>query len=263
MPDGERQSDHSRSGLAQLGAVLGSVTRELATVARAVPGVRLIEAQARAGELFLLRRLKRQLDQLGSSSSAAGHAPALPGDSRSNAHDDVLEPPIEKQMEALLSRSTRETVAESRRTLHQVLISQLVPDEARILSTLSDGSSYPLVHIGEPGVGSNQRLVLENASSVGRASGVALPDRVHLYVSHLRRLGLAESGPEDHSLRDEYEILLAEPQLRATIAANGKGPLGARIIRRTLRISDLGRELWNAARSAEDLGADQPNLPAD
>ena len=91
-----------------------------------------------------------------------------------------------------------------------------------------------------PESGSNQKLVPENASSVGRAAGVALPDRVHLYVSHLRQLGLVESGPENHSLKDHYEILLTEPKLRETIASIGKGPLGRRVIRRTVRISDLG-----------------------
>ncbi len=155
-----------------------------------------------------------------------------------------------------------DTPSESRRRLHEVLVGELVPDEARILSTLSDGSSYPLVHITRPGVGSYQKLVVENASSVGRAAGVALPDRVHLYVSHLRRLGLVEARPEDHSLKDEYDILLTEPNLRATIDAMGKGPRGARIIRRTVRMSDLGRELWEAARSPQDAGGGQHDAPA-
>ncbi len=165
-------------------------------------------------------------------------------------------------MRALLTRSMHDTPTESRRTLHDVLVGELVPDEARILSALSDGSSYPLVHITRPGTGSYQKLVLENASSVGRAAGVALPDRVHLYVSHLRRLGLVEAGPEDRSLKDEYDILLTEPNLRATIAAIGKGPRGARIIRRTVRISDLGRELWEAARPPQDTGGGQRDAPA-
>ena len=166
-------------------------------------------------------------------------------------------------MEALLTQSMHDSPTESRRTLHEVLVSQLVPDEARILSALSDGSRYPLVHIAEPGVGSYQKTVLENASSVGRAAGVALPDRVHLYVSHLRRLGLVESGPEDHSLKDDYDILLTEPKLRAAIAATAKGPRGARVIRRTVRISDLGRELWEAARSPQNVGGDHPDSSAD
>ena len=117
------------------------------------------------------------------------------------------------------------------------------------------------MHIAEPGIGSYQKLVLENASSVGRAAGVALPDRVHLYVSHLRGLGLVESRPEDHSLKDQYDILLTEPKLRETIASIGKSPRGARIIRRTVRISDLGRELWEAARSSQHLAADEPDVP--
>jgi hypothetical protein len=46
------------------------------------------------------------------------------------------------------------------------------------------------------------------------------------------------------------------------IAATGKGPRGARIIRRTVRMSDLGRELWEAARSPQDVGRDDRDAPA-
>ena len=129
----------------------------------------------------------------------------------------------------------------------EALLGELVPDEARILSPLSDGTVYPLIHVTEPGIAGRQERALENASSVGRAAGVALAERVPLYVSHLRRLGLVTSGPEDPSLRDEYELLLTDTRLRATIEALGKGPLGPRVVRRTLRIADLGQELWDAA----------------
>jgi Abortive infection alpha len=147
--------------------------------------------------------------------------------------------------------------------LLEVLVGELVPDEARILSALSDGSIYALVHIAEPGIGGYRHRVLENASSVGRAAGVSLPEYVHLYVSHLLRIGLVESGPEDHSLKDEYDILLSEPKLRATIAARGKGPRGVRIMRRTVRISDLGRELWETAHPPQDLNDDPPDARSD
>lgn len=180
----------------------------------------------------------------------------------STPRPDFSAPTVEEKMTALLSRSMHDTPSQSRRTLHEVLVGELVPDEARILSALSDGSSYPLVHIAGPGVGSYQRAVLENASSVGRAAGVALPDRVPVYVSHLRRLGLVEAGPEDPALRDEYDILLTEPPLRAMIASMGKGPRGARITRRTVRMSELGREFWDAARSPQDAGGDERDAPA-
>ena len=255
--DTERQSRQSHV-LDAVAAALGSVTREIRRAARAIPGVTLIEAQASAGQRFVLRGIKRGLDQLDPRRlTPEPSRPMLvaPPD-ESNPPPDVSSQTVEAQMTALLARSMHDTPSDSRRTLYEVLVGELVPDEARILSALSDGSSYPLVHIAAPGVGSYQKLVLENASSVGRAAGVALPDRVHLYVSHLRRLGLVEAGPEDHSLKDEYDILLTEPNLRAMIAAMGKGPRGARIIRRTLRMSDLGRELWEAARSPQDAGGD-------
>lgn len=266
MTDAERRADHSRGELDALASALGAVTREVRRAARAIPGVRLIEAQASAGERFVLKQIRRRLDPSDPPRVAPGHSLpvtlAPPADGPS-ARGEVRQPTVEARMEALLTQSMQDSPTESRRTLHEVLVSQLVPDEARILSALSDGSRYPLVHIAEPGVGSYQKTVLENASSVGRAAGVALPDRVHLYVSNLRRLGLVQSGPEDHSLKDDYDILLTEPKLRAAIAATAKGPRGARVIRRTVRISDLGRELWEAARSPQNVGGDHPDSPPD
>jgi len=262
--DAERQSRQSHE-LDTVAAALGAVTGKIHQAARAIPGVTLIETQASAGQRFVLREIKRRLDQLDPRRLTSEPPPrpmlVAPPDG-SNPPPDVSAPTVEEKMRALLLRSVHDTPSESRRMLHEVLVGELVPDEARILSALSDGSSYPLVHIARPGVGSYQKLVLENASSVGRAAGVALPDRVHLYVSHLRRLGLVEAGPEDHSLKDEYDILLTEPGLRAMIAAMGKGPRGARIIRRTVRMSDLGRELWEAARLPQDAGGDHGDAPA-
>jgi hypothetical protein len=260
--DVERQSRQSHE-LDAVATAVGAVTREIRRAARAIPGVALLEAQASAGERFVLRRIKRRLDQLEPgrlTPEPSGPMLVAPPDG-SNPQPDVAASTVEERMTALLTRSMHDTPNDSRRTLHEVLVGELVPDEARILSALSDGSSFPLVHIAAPGVGSYQKLVLENASSVGRAAGVALPDRAHVYVSHLRRLGLVEAGPEDHSLKDEYDILLTEATVRAMIAATGKGPRGARIIRRTVRISDLGRELWDAARSPQGHGGDERDAP--
>jgi Abortive infection alpha len=264
MTDVPRKSDSSRGQLDTVAAALWAVTRDIRAASRAIPGVSLIEAQATAGERFFLRQIKAVLDQIDPPPTARAASPAEPAGPAASATAAALDgrpPTIDDRMRALLTRSLHTTPAESRRALHELLVSELVPDEARILSALSDGSTYPLVHIAEPGVGNTQQRVLENASSVGRAAGVALPDRVHVYVSHLLRLGLVESGPEDHSLRDEYDILLTEPRIRATIESTRKGPRGARIVRRTVRMSDLGRELWEAAQTPPGVDAHQPDPP--
>ena len=222
-----------------LGAYASAV-RAVRGAAREVPVIRSIEAGVSEVERFWLGELRRLLDD--ASANGAPVTPPPPAGEPSEA------PTLAERMQALLSRSMDDTPAQSRSLLHEALLAELVPDEARILSALADGSTYPLVHVAEPGLGSFQKRVLENASNVGRRAGVALPERTHLYVTHLRRLGLVATADEDSALREEYDILLTERVVQDTVAALTKGPRNARIIRRTLRISDLGRELWAATR---------------
>lgn len=256
MGVGDRPDRPDRQ-LGALGDVFGSITRTIRQTVRAIPGVRPVEAQADAARRLMLAEAQKRFD---------GADPPRPSPRTITAPVSEVprpvptgRPPIDKTLQALLTASMRNTPEASRRLLHEALIGELVPDEARILSALSDGSTYALVHISQRGIGGYRDPILENASSVGRAAGVALPEYVHLYVSHLRRVGLVEAGPEDPSLKDEYDILLTEPKLLATIASIGKGPLGARIIRRTVRISDLGRELWDTAYPRQDLNNEPPN----
>ncbi len=70
----------------------------------------------------------------------------------------------------------------SRDALYLDLLHALVPDEARILAALSDGSAYPVIHVGEPGAG-GATYTLKNASTVGRAAGVSLPRHTPLYLT--------------------------------------------------------------------------------
>src|SRR5215469_9482597 len=78
MSDAEDHADQSgdRSGqsseLADLAAALGAVARGLRSAAHAIPGVSVIGAQAGAGERFLLRQIKRRLDQVDGARTSRG-----------------------------------------------------------------------------------------------------------------------------------------------------------------------------------------------
>jgi hypothetical protein len=240
--------------LRSLAETLGGAAGGLRRTARSVPGLRSVEAGLGAIERLLLVQLKQRLDQLEPGPPVQTFAP------EAGTVDGALAAPAQAlqsaadRMRELLRLSIQLTPEQSRRSLHEALLRELVPDEARILSALSDGSVYPMVHIAEPGVGTYQKRVLENGSSVGRAAGVALPDRTHVYVAHLRRLGLVETGPEDPSMREEYDILLTDTMLRDAVASVSRGPRKARIIRRTIAISGLGRELWEATQRDDEPG---------
>jgi hypothetical protein len=201
----------------------GGLVRDVTALARAVPGVRFAERRLRGVERVALRELSARIEE------------ATPPPPPQNGH----QPTPAEQLEQLLRRSMHQTPDESNASLVEVVLQSIVPDEARIISALSDGSTYPLVHVTSRG---EQRLA--NASSVGRAAGVALPDRVPAYLTHLLALGLVEVGPEDKSIPDDYEILLTDQTVRRARGDAGK----VRFERRTVRISELGREFWRTCR---------------
>jgi hypothetical protein len=147
----------------------------------------------------------------------------------------------------LLDKSVHNVPDDSRNELYRGLLQALLPDEARILAALSDGSTYPVIHVAEPGP--NAEMVLRNASTVGRAAGVSLPGHTPLYLTRMLQLGLVTIRPEGpSSLNEEYELLLTDSAVNTAQAKARRGIIGARIFRRTVRISELGQEMWDAAK---------------
>lgn len=156
---------------------------------------------------------------------------------------DSLDAKMQRLLDRALDQSTRSGQAE---LFHRIL-DQLVPDEARILGALSDGSVSPLVNVHAWNrAGILGKPTLENSSLVGRTANLALPHLTANYVTHLLSLGLVETGPEDPSLKTEYEILMAETHVLKAIKAATRGPLAARVDKHTLLLSHLGRSLWDA-----------------
>jgi hypothetical protein len=155
---------------------------------------------------------------------------------------------LDAKMHGLLDRAVGQNTASSRQELFHKVLDQIVPDEARIISALSDGSASPLLNVyARTRAGLGVEVVLENMSLIGKTANLALPQLTPMYVSHLLSLGLVESGPEDSAMKDEYEILAADSAVLQAIKTASRGPIPARIEKYTLQLSGLGLELWAAA----------------
>lgn len=155
---------------------------------------------------------------------------------------------LDQKMRSLLDRALDQSTDGGQAELFHHIIDQLVPDEARVISALSDGSASPLVTVrARTATGGPGRVILANASLVGRTANLALPAMTPTYVSHLLSLGLLERGPEDPSMKQDYEILMAETYVLKAIKSGSRGPLSARVDKRTVRVTALGRSLWEAA----------------
>ena len=215
------------------GISLQSVERSVAQT----PLVGQILARLADAERVVIRAIKAHLAEID---------PPDPEPTDSSADEPATPTDV---MRDLLDRSMYTRPDDSRTALYLSLLEDLLPDEARILAALSDGSAYPVIDIAEPLLGTSTALVLTNASTVGRAAGATLPHHTPLYVTRLVLAGLAVVGPEGgNAMYDEYEMLLTDATVNMAIAKARRGIRSARVIRRTLRISDLGQELWEAAK---------------
>jgi len=148
-------------------------------------------------------------------------------------------------MAGLLERSVSQDAAESRGDWFSTVLHQLVPDEARIIAALAEGAAPPLLHVLPR---SGHGRILENASLIGRTAALTLPHMTPVYVTHLRALGLVDTGPEDESNAKGYELLLADKGVRNALKEGEMGKLPARVLRRTLTLTERGRELWEHTR---------------
>jgi hypothetical protein len=149
-------------------------------------------------------------------------------------------------LQSLMDRSMYDSPQQSRTVLHRALLAALVPDEARIFAALSQGAVYPVIHVARPGVGAQPQWVLRNASTVGRAAGVCLPQFTPEYLTRMSSLGLVGIGPHTEGMADEYEMLLTDAAVHAAVSAERRGLRAARIVRASVSLTELGRELWEA-----------------
>lgn len=151
----------------------------------------------------------------------------------------------------LVERGITQTAGEARRELLVRTVKSLVPDEAKIIVSMVDGRAHALVNVEAVSPLGTQR-VLSNVTTE-RLAGIRSKDLVRQYVAHLVELGLVEVGPEDPGLAVEYQLLEASREVRDAEAQIEQRRLSKlRVERRTLRLSTLGRELWQGDAAPSD-----------
>jgi Abortive infection alpha len=212
-----------------------------------IPGAQLIRRTLASVERRALSELKDRLERL--DARAFDVPTAAPPEAAPDEPSELLG--------ALLARSLDQTPQQARRDAFATILRQLVPDEARIIAALSDGGGHAVIHVTAGStLGSATRRVLSNVSPVGQAAGVQLRDMTPHYLAHLQELGLVELVAEDVEQRLKYEILESATAVRDAIAAiEGASKMNrARIVRRTVRLTPLGCDLWAACHGADRFG---------
>jgi hypothetical protein len=228
---------------ARVGRLLG---RSGWRIAKQLPGVSAVEQQAQRLRQAATAELGRLLDVPQNLFTGGS-----PEDQRvmmlvQNAGTDPE--PLRTAMSELLDRSAGGSGGQGREYLFGTIVSQLVPDEARILAVLSADVPFAAVDVVAKQVGrSTTRIVLANISPVGSAAGVAVPENTATYLARLHGFGLIEFGPPGDDLGDQFTALQADPKVTAAKARIERDKLGSsKIVRKRVTLSPLGREFWSA-----------------
>lgn len=230
--------DAEDSLLQRAGRLAGWAARTGASLGRRLPGAENATAGLRVLERQVLSTLRKRLDEVDDPYVVALSAASSGTESTGTGEVVLADEPLRAAMKELLDRSVAFDRDRAREYLYATVLRQLTPDEARILTVLSDGEAYPAVDVVTRG----DRILLRNASTVGKAAGVTLPDEVPSYLTRLAGLGLVDVTADDPALSSQYEILVTDELVRAASATARR----AKIIRHTVRLSRFGARFWAA-----------------
>jgi hypothetical protein len=117
------------------------------------------------------------------------------------------------------------------------ILTELAPDEARILRTLATDGPQPVVDIRETNlIGMGSQLIRSDLNMIASQAGLRFRDRVQAYLGNLLRLGLVELS--DAAVEDgiAYQVLEAQPDVLGTIKETPR----AKTVHRSIRLTPFG-----------------------
>jgi hypothetical protein len=126
----------------------------------------------------------------------------------------------------------------------QRILSQLAPDEARILRLLAQRGAQPSVDVrsGWLPFAIGSELVAPGLTMIGEEAGRRYPERVQPYLNNLYRLGLLWFSREPVADPLRYQVLEAQPEVTQALQRAGRG----RTVRRSIHLTPFGKDFCEA-----------------
>jgi hypothetical protein len=144
------------------------------------------------------------------------------------------------RMAALLDASSDLSYSDANHPAYVRLLSELAPDEARILRLFAQRGAQAAVDVRTRrpfGVGSE--LVAPGLTMIGRYAGCRHVDRVPAYLNNLFRLGLIWFSRESLPEQGVYAVLEAQDEVTEAMGRAGRGVT----VRRSIELTAFGRNL--------------------
>src|SRR5581483_11821555 len=223
--------------------------------------------ETRGAARNLLRELFRAagLDQYGAATSAADVAkkvadamPLAPhpdevSENGDQAHANGSPRSLREEGEELLRRSRDVHYEVEAHPAYERILSELAPDEGRILRLLLLDGPQPSIDIrtGGPVGMVKSRLIAPGLSMIGARAGCRYVERVPSYLNNLFRLGLIWFSRETVPDPMRYQVLEAQPDVLEAIHSVPR----AKVVRRSVHLTPFGEDFCRMALMPEAAGS--------
>lgn len=171
-----------------------------------------------------------------------GMLPTAPDSERQLAGASTQD--LQRRGSDLLRRSNDVHVVEDTHPAFARMLSEITPDEARVLRYVFLEGPQPAIDIrtNRPlGIGSV--LVAGGMSMVAEHAGLRNVDRIDPYLTNLSRLGLVEFSKEQVTNPTRYQVIEAQPKVVAALKTAGRSP---KMVPRSIRLTAFGQEFVRA-----------------
>ena len=140
----------------------------------------------------------------------------------------------------LLRRSNDVRVVEDTHPAFARILTEITPDEARILRFLYLEGPQPSIDVrtNRPlGIGSE--LVSGGLSMIAEHAGCRNVEQIHPYLTNLFRLGMVEFSKEQVTNPQRYQLVEAQPKVTDALKHAGRWP---RTVHRSIHLNSFGEE---------------------
>jgi hypothetical protein len=211
-------------------------------------------------ELAEITGVTRRIEELAASNEILGAASkALRGLMAAvpPPHAPRSLPTLQESGADLIRRSRDVWNDEAAHPAYERILSELAPDEGRVLMLLLRKGPQPSVDVrtGGPIGLLNSHLIAPGLTMIGPRAGLRYTDQVPAYLNNLFRLGLVWFSRE--TLRDvhQYQVVEAQPDVLEAMHSVRY----AKIVRRSIHLTPFGEDFCRACLVLED--ADIATLP--
>jgi hypothetical protein len=189
-----------------------------------------------------LRRFVDVVDESASAAAAGGGAPESAPAPPASGNGHV---PLRERGAELLRRSADVYHDDECHPAFERILDEMAPDEARIMRYMCAEGPQAAVDVrtgGPIGMVSSQ-LIAPGLTMIGANAGCRRPERIHMYLNNLHRLGLIWFSRETLEDQGAYQVVEAQPEVVEAMKRAGR----ARTVRRSIHLTPFGEDFCKAA----------------